>query len=124
MFKQRLICVLTSALLLGVLAVQIRTVAMTRANDLPSLLGISACIPAPGNSWFLAYHGVMVGFDVIVVALTLLRVYQLHRQSRSHLVTVILRDTLFWFMIVLASALANMVEQPSLAPDMCRAHLS
>lgn len=94
---------------------------MTRANELPSLLGISACVPAPGNSWFLAYHGVMVGFDAIVVVLTLLRVYQLHRQSRSHLVTVILRDTVFWFSIVLASALANMVEQCPLLESCVRA---
>lgn len=51
----------------------------------------------------------MVAFDAIVVTLTLVRVYQLHRQSRSHLVTVILRDTVFWFTLVLIAALANMV---------------
>lgn len=70
---------------------------MTQANELPRLLGISACIPAPGNSpWYIAYHLSQTIVDLAVVNVTLVKVVRLHRQFNSVLVKKIMYDTRKW----------------------------
>ena len=85
---------INSGLLAVSIGVQLRVVAMTQANELPALLGISACIPAPGNSpWYLAYHAAQTIVDLAVVNVTLVKIFKLHRQFNSVLVKKIMYDT-------------------------------
>lgn len=85
---------ITSGLLAVSCGVQLRVIVMTQANELPALLGISACIPAPGNSpWYLAYHAAQTIVDLAVVNVTLVKIFKLHRQFNSVLVKKIMYDT-------------------------------
>ena len=82
----------------------------TKPSPLPPLLSLAGCVPAGGNRYYYAFHGATIGFHFTVVLVTALKIWQLFKQSDSHLLRVVLRDSLGWFVVVTAVGVANLVR--------------
>lgn len=80
-----------------------------KANPLPSLLSLRACTPGGGNKYFLGFHLSILGFHGVIVVATCAKIWMLFKQSDSHLLRIVLRDSLFWFVVVTLGSTANLI---------------
>ncbi|KAJ6468126.1 hypothetical protein C8R47DRAFT_1151922 [Mycena vitilis] len=107
----------TSAVIMGTVLQKLTA----RAHPLP---GMTFCVPGDVPDWFFTFWIPILMFESLLCGLALYRGFQTFRasggvfQSGKHLVAILIRDSVLYFLVMFATYLTNMLVWLSAPPSL------